>query len=109
MLLSRAVVSSEGSSGDEALPPSFQVDPRGCWQDSVTQAVGLRAQVPHWLLAGGLLPFLPTWTSPRSAHNTAADSPEHEQEKDLTRAGAQDRGCRLFCNLILNLTSNRFF
>lgn len=53
MLLSRAVVSPEGSSGDEALPPSFQVDPRGCWRDSVTQAVGLRAQVPHcyWLEA----------------------------------------------------------
>ena len=36
----------------------------GSWQDSVPHELfGLRALVPHWLLAGGCLKFLAMWSS----------------------------------------------
>lgn len=61
VLSSRAVVSPEGSAGDKGLlhwPVWLLVG------FCSTQAVGLRAQVAHWLLAGGLPQFLSLAASP---------------------------------------------
>lgn len=75
--------------GYKVQSPSFHIDQHGWW-DSATQAVELRVQTPHWLLAGGFPQFLPTWTTSWSAYIMANDSPQHGQ-KDHAEERTQDK------------------